>query len=217
MIGATANTMPTTISDTEKRVLDQNVNTYNTQLKETQKIVSKNSLGEADFLTLLVTQLKTQDPTKPMDDKAFIGQMAQFTSLKQMSSVADNLKNFTKEFDFTKSVSLVGKDVAWTDDVGNMHEGKVDSVLMKDGFSYLKINNQTVSLKEITEVRNTEAAVAEPFVAPMIPPAVDEMSLPQKDTKEALLKMVDAKNEEKVISEKTVVETIEEESLLAGE
>jgi hypothetical protein len=98
-----------------------------------------------------------------------------------------------------------------------MHEGKVDSVLMKDGFSYLKINNQTVSLKEITEVKNTEAIMTEPFVAPVIPPAVDEMSLPQKDTKEALLKMVDAKNEEKVISEKTVVETIEEESLLAGE
>lgn len=159
MIGAVASGLPTTISDMDKRVLDQNINTFNTQLKETQKIVSKNSLGEADFLTLLVTQLKTQDPTKPMDDKAFIGQMAQFTSLKQMSSVADNLKNFTKEFDFTKSVSLVGKDVVWTDEMGNMSEGKVDSVLMKDGFSYLKVNNQTVSLKEITEVKNTESAL----------------------------------------------------------
>lgn len=216
MIGATANTMPTTISDTEKRVLDQNVNTYNTQLKETQKIVSKNSLGEADFLTLLVTQLKTQDPTKPMDDKAFIGQMAQFTSLQQMSAVADNLKNFTKEFDFTKSVSLVGKDVAWTDDIGNMHEGKVDSVLMKDGFSYLKINNQIVSLKEITEVKNTEAIIATPITASVIPPALDEMSLPQENTTESLLKMVDAKNEEKATTE-TAVEAIKEESLLAGE
>jgi len=213
MIGATASNMPTTISDTEKRVLDQNVNTYNTQLKETQKIVSKNSLGEADFLTLLVTQLKTQDPTKPMDDKAFIGQMAQFTSLKQMSSMADNFKNFTKEFDFTKSVSLVGKDVVWTDEIGNMHEGKVDSVLMKNGFSYLKVNNQIVSLKEITEVKNTEAMIAEPIVAPMIPPTLDEMSLPQEDTKEALLKMVDAKNEEKANTE-TAVEAIKEENLL---
>ena len=164
MISAVASGLPTTISDMDKRILDQNINTFNTQLKETQKIVSKNSLGEADFLTLLVTQLKTQDPTKPMDDKAFIGQMAQFTSLKQMSSVADNLKNFTKEFDFTKSVSLVGKDVVWTDEMGNMSEGKVDSVLMKDGFSYLKVNNQTVSLKEITEVKNTESALIQATV-----------------------------------------------------
>ena len=164
MISAVASGLPTTISDMDKRILDQNINTFNTQLKETQKIVSKNSLGEADFLTLLVTQLKTQDPTKPMDDKAFIGQMAQFTSLKQMSSVADNLKNFTKEFDFTKSVSLVGKDVVWTDEMGNMSEGKVASVLMKDGFSYLKVNNQTVSLKEITEVKNTESALIQATV-----------------------------------------------------
>lgn len=152
-----SNNLPTTITDKDKRVLDQHVNTFNTQLKETQKIVSKNSLGEADFLTLLVTQLKTQDPTKPMDDKAFIGQMAQFTSLKQMSSVADNLTNFTKEFDFTKSVALVGKEVTWSDEVGNIQEGAVDSVIVKEGYSYLKVNNQTVSLKEILEVKNMVA------------------------------------------------------------
>ncbi len=154
--------LPTTISDQEKRALDQNINTFNTQLKETQKIVSKSSLEEADFLTLLVTQLKTQDPTKPMDDKEFIGQMAQFTSLKQMSSVAENLTNFTKEFDFTKSVSLVGKDVTWVDQVGNVREGNVESVVIRGGESYLKINHQQVSLKEIVEVKNS---VQDNFVA----------------------------------------------------
>ncbi|MGL4676448.1 MAG: flagellar hook capping FlgD N-terminal domain-containing protein [Brevinema sp.] len=148
-------TLPTTISEQEKRVLDQNINTFNSQLKETQKIVSKNSLGEADFLTLLVTQLKTQDPTKPMDDKAFIGQMAQFTSLKQMSSVAENISKFTKEFDFTKSISLVGKDVMWADEVGNLQEGKVDSVLINSGYSYLKINDRKVALKDIVEVKES--------------------------------------------------------------
>ncbi len=151
---APASMLPTTISDQDKRVLDQNINTFNTQLKETQKIVSKSSLEEADFLTLLVTQLKTQDPTKPMDDKEFIGQMAQFTSLKQMSSVAENLTNFTKEFDFTKSVSLVGKEVTWADEVGNVREGTVDSVVIRGGSSYLKVNNQQVSIKEIIEVKN---------------------------------------------------------------
>lgn len=166
MISAVRNELPTTISDQERRVLDQGINTYNTQLKEDQKIVSKNSLGEADFLTLLVTQLKTQDPTKPMDDKAFIGQMAQFTSLKQMSSVADNLTNFTKEFDFTKSVSLVGKDVSWVDQTGNTQKGQVDSVIIKEGYSYLKVNGQSVSLKEISEVmNNTSNQLKESIIA----------------------------------------------------
>ncbi len=147
--------MPTTISDQQKRVLDQQINTFNTQLKETQKIVSKNSLGEADFLTLLVTQLKTQDPTKPMDDKAFIGQMAQFTSLKQMSSMSENIDKFTKEFDFTKSVSLVGKDIMWTDPLGNVKEGTAEAVLVQGGDSYIKSGGDRVALKDIIEVRET--------------------------------------------------------------
>lgn len=161
MIGAMQAALPTTISDSEKRMLDQKINTFNTQLKQKQEIVSKNSLGEADFLKLLVTQLKTQDPTKPMDDKAFIGQMAQFTSLKQMSSVAENITRFTKEFDFTKSVSLVGKDVSWNDEIGNIQTGKVESVVIKEGNSYLKVNGQSVSLKDITEVKDTLTVSAE--------------------------------------------------------
>ncbi|MGL4388618.1 MAG: flagellar hook capping FlgD N-terminal domain-containing protein [Brevinema sp.] len=154
MIGSVQQ-LPTLISDSQKRAVDQKINTFNTQLKEKQEIVSKNSLGEADFLKLLVTQLKTQDPTKPMDDQAFIGQMAQFTSLKQMSAVAENITRFTKEFDFTKSVSLVGKEVVWTDQTGFNQTGLVESVIVKEGNSQLKVNGQSVSLKEVTEVKDS--------------------------------------------------------------
>ena len=46
-------------------------------------------LGKDAFLELLVTQLQNQDPLNPMDDKEFIAQLAQFSSLEQMSNVAD--------------------------------------------------------------------------------------------------------------------------------
>lgn len=45
------------------------------------------SLGVDAFLKLLVTQLQNQDPTQPQSDTEFIAQLAQFSSLEQLSSI----------------------------------------------------------------------------------------------------------------------------------
>lgn len=50
------------------------------------------SLGASDFLKLLTTQLKQQDPTNPMDQKDMLAQMAQFSSLSATTEMNATLK-----------------------------------------------------------------------------------------------------------------------------
>ena len=50
-----------------------------------------NTMGKTDFLNLLVTQLKNQDPTQPQDDSAFASQLAQFSSLEQLQNANQTL------------------------------------------------------------------------------------------------------------------------------
>ena len=50
------------------------------------------NLGQADFIRLMTTQMKMQDPTDPVDNKEMIAQMAQFSSLSGITETNDTLK-----------------------------------------------------------------------------------------------------------------------------
>ena len=64
----------------------------NSSTNDTQGTANRaGGLGREAFLQLLVTQLAHQDPLKPQEDGAFIAQLAQFSSLEQLTHIQDTL------------------------------------------------------------------------------------------------------------------------------
>jgi flagellar basal-body rod modification protein FlgD len=57
------------------------------------------TLGQSDFIRLLTTQLKSQDPTDPVDNKEMIAQMAQFSSLSGIEQINSTLKDIAARLD----------------------------------------------------------------------------------------------------------------------
>jgi flagellar basal-body rod modification protein FlgD len=89
---------------------DQLVRDINLKINEEGR-TSRQQLGQDDFLKLLVTQLAHQDPTAPMEDKEFIAQMAQFSSLEQITGMAKNFARLTEMLTNTEASSALGKQV----------------------------------------------------------------------------------------------------------
>ncbi|MCU7491406.1 MAG: flagellar hook assembly protein FlgD [Bacteroidota bacterium] len=78
----------------------------------------KNVLGKDDFMKLMISQLKYQDPLNPMDGTQFSAQLAQFSSLEQLTNMNDSLNQsiqanylLTQSVNNTMSASLIGKDI----------------------------------------------------------------------------------------------------------
>jgi len=123
--------------------------------KSTTKDASK-TLGKDDFLKILITQLQHQDPSQPLEDKEFIAQMAQFTSLEQLSNMNTEMKALRQTMGL--SPAFIGKDISWskTDSLGNtvVNSGLVTGLTYKDGIQYATVGEEEVSLDQIVKVTN---------------------------------------------------------------
>lgn len=81
--------------------------------------VPRKELGKDDFLRLLTTQLSNQDPLKPVDNQAFIAQLAQFASVEQLQKVGSDLETLLLSQTSQTQLSvagLVGKEVLFRAD-----------------------------------------------------------------------------------------------------
>ncbi|WP_019532538.1 flagellar hook capping FlgD N-terminal domain-containing protein [Paenibacillus ginsengihumi] len=122
------------------------------------------NLGKDEFLKILIAQLSNQDPTQPLEDREFIAQMAQFTSVEQMTTIASEMKLLRQSIGFASN--LIGKSIVWEtrDDDGNVekHSGIVDSISLKDGKQYANVGSLQALLEDIVSIAEAAQQAPDP-------------------------------------------------------
>jgi flagellar basal-body rod modification protein FlgD len=112
------------------------------------------TLGKDDFLKLLVGQLQHQDPMQPSDDQQWIGQMAAFSQLEQVSNTAATTQKIVDTLNTNGTLSLIGRTVTYLDGTGASHTGAVQTVDMAGGKASLTVDGVAgVDAGMVTQVK----------------------------------------------------------------
>ena len=120
--------------------------------------VPSKTMGQTEFLQLLVTQMRNQDPLKPVSDTEFIAQMAQFTSLEQTKEMSSDVQELRQSYALTQGTNLLGKTVkvATSENENEVFtKGIVTGLeVNRDGDVSLILNNKAYALESVIAVNS---------------------------------------------------------------
>ena len=115
----------------------------------TQSNAGTQTLDQADFLQLLVTQMSSQDPLNPESDTDFAAQLAQFSSLQESQDMQSDLQNI-------QATGLIGQTVMVSPTGGGSPvTGVVSAVQISAGTPSIIVNNQPYGISQISAVLPT--------------------------------------------------------------
>lgn len=109
-----------------------------------------NNLGKDEFLKILMVQLQNQDPLSPMDDKAFISQMATFSQLEQTMNMAKSIDALVQSQLMSPVIQyshMIGKEVSYqaydqeTGEKSDVKSSNVAAVSQSEGWAILELEN----------------------------------------------------------------------------
>ena len=112
--------------------------------------VASSTVNQDEFLRLFVAQLKNQNPMDPLKGHEFIAQLAQFSSLEQLTNLNTS---FAEEFKFQQLLGggdLIGRNARYVDTVlGDIGEGLIQGSKITDGITTVTINNQDIPITDL--------------------------------------------------------------------
>jgi len=129
------------LTDEQRKVLDQ----ISADRKNQEKLKSQ-SLDQDAFLKILMTQIQHQDPTSPLQDKDMMAQMAQFSSVEQISAVNAKMSaNNTKLDDMTTVLAKMNETMLTISKNLGTSEGSEETDTNTEILNELKKINESIS------------------------------------------------------------------------
>ncbi len=133
-------------------------------LPENQVRTPNSNLGKDEFLKILMAQLQNQDPLSPMEDRDFIAQMANFSSLEQLMNMSKSIDMLVQNQLVSPIVQyshMIGKEVTYIqtqeDGVKETLSSVVKAVSQKDGWAIFELENgEKIYADSILKVSDTK-------------------------------------------------------------
>lgn len=113
------------------------------------------TLGQNDFLKLLVAQMTSQDPLNPQKDTEFIAQMAQFSALEQSKTMQADMAQLRAQQQLVQASALIGQSVELQLDPDVTARGIVAAVQIDNGTPKLIVNGQPYELHQLRLIQPT--------------------------------------------------------------
>jgi flagellar basal-body rod modification protein FlgD len=110
------------------------------------------TLGQEQFLQILVAQLQNQDPLEPASDTEFIAQLAQFNQLNGINQLNASFDQILQLQELSSGSSMLGKTVQFLSEDGTILSGKVSQVIADGNDILLRVNDGLIGLEDITGV-----------------------------------------------------------------
>ncbi|MHC5798034.1 flagellar hook assembly protein FlgD [Lacisediminihabitans sp. FW035] len=115
----------------------------------------KQTMDSEVFMKLLVTQLRTQDPSAPMDTNQMISQTTQLSMMEKMTELSTtSTENFSLQMRIA-AAAIVGKQVSYSDAAGVSHTGTASSVSFAGSVPQVKVGGVDVALDTISGITST--------------------------------------------------------------
>lgn len=114
-------------------------------------------LTQDDFMLLLMTQLKYQDPMEPMDSESMLNQFTQLNSLEELQNINQNVSDLSSSESLTDASSLIGRQVSVANEYGIVQNGIVSSISQNQNQIELWINDVPYPLSALRSIEQVEA------------------------------------------------------------